>query len=158
MITKVESNTRGWLTCADYTFGVRTPRVSRRPRRKRRLLFRAWRRTRGDGPGKMVERNLVRWQYISGEGARIGNTCVFVCAVRYIFAIRAYSRVYVGARVGALTRDRQTRIYQGGCARVHRPIGSKHSLSTRVSWTHASRTRRGLGPPSFEYVPFFSGH
>lgn len=31
-----------------------------------------------------------------------------------------------------------------------RPIGSKHSLSERVSWTHASRTRRGLGLPLLE--------
>lgn len=61
----------------------------------------------------------------------------------------------IGARVGDSTRDRQAHIYQGGCATVYRPIGSKHSLSSRVSWTHASRTRRGLGPPSFECSPLF---
>jgi len=37
---------------------------------------------------------------------------VFVCAVRYIRRSHTYSRV--GTRVGALTRDRQARIYQGG--------------------------------------------
>lgn len=43
----------------------------------------------------MVERNLVCQQHISGEGTRIGNTRVFVRAVRHIRveAIRTYSRV-----------------------------------------------------------------
>lgn len=68
--------------------------------------------------------------------------------------------------------------FHGGLARVcghtrvsgvlegvggQRPIGSKHSLSERVSWTHASRTRRGLGLPLLErselsfflFPPFF---
>lgn len=55
--------------------------------------------------------------------------------------------------------------FMGGLARVcgytrvsgvlegvggQRPIGSKHSLSERVSWTHASCTRRGLGLPLLE--------
>lgn len=68
--------------------------------------------------------------------------------------------------------------FHGGLARVcghtrvsgvlegvggQRPIGSKHSLSERVSWTQASRTRRGLGLPLLErselsfflFPPFF---
>lgn len=128
-------------------------------RRKRRLLLScSWRRTRGDGLGKMVERSLVR-RYVSVEGTCIGNTCMFVCAVRYISAIRTYSRAYIRGCACGCPYTRQAGTYiSGGCTRVHRPIGSKHSLSTRVSWTHASRTRRGLGPPLFEYMPVFSGH
>jgi len=64
---------------------------------------------------KMVERNLVCCSStVSGKETCIGDTCVFVCAVRYIFAWKLYGRIHVGVRVGALTRDRQARIYQGG--------------------------------------------
>jgi len=88
-----------------------------------------------------------------------GSACVFVCAIRYISARKPYECVHVcGCACGRpYTRQAGTYIL-GGCARVHRPIGSKRSLSTRVSWTHASRTRRGLGPPLFECFFFRSLH
>lgn len=43
----------------------------------------------------------------------IGSACVFVCAIRYVSARKPYECAFmcVGARVGALTRDRQARIY-----------------------------------------------
>lgn len=118
-------------------------------------------RTRGSEREGMIPDKMVREPGPAGNirGGSIGSACVFVCAIRYVSARKPYECVFMcGCACGRpYTRQAGTYIL-GGCARVHRPIGSKRSLSTRVSWTHASRTRRGLGPPLLECFFFRSLH
>lgn len=71
MITRVESNTQGWLTCADYTLGVRDVCVPMSADKKETGFFRT-RASKREGmiPGKGVrwQESGTCWQYSGGGG------------------------------------------------------------------------------------------